>query len=176
LTRQSSGKPGGDESPPATLSHINDKGEARMVDVSTKDTTVRTATAEAVLRMSVATHAAVVHGSGPKGEVLGTARVAGVMAAKRTPEAIPMCHPLALSGVEITFETDVPPEAGRPGVRVLATVKCKGPTGVEMEALHACAVAALTVYDMVKALEKGIEIEHIRLLHKTGGKSGDWRA
>jgi cyclic pyranopterin phosphate synthase len=176
LTRQSSGKPGGDESPPATLSHINDKGEARMVDVSTKDTTVRTATGEAVLRMSVATHAAVVHGSGPKGEVLGTARVAGVMAAKRTPEAIPMCHPLALSGVEITFETDVPAEAGRPGVRVLATVKCKGPTGVEMEALHACAVAALTVYDMVKALEKGIEIEHIRLLHKTGGKSGDWRA
>ncbi len=146
-----------------------------MVDVSAKDTTVRTATAEAVLRMSAATHAAVVHGSGPKGEVLGTARVAGIMAAKRTPEAIPMCHPLALSGVEITFETDVPSQAGRPGVRVLATVKCKGPTGVEMEALHACAVAALTVYDMVKALEKGIEIEHIRLLQKTGGKSGDWR-
>jgi cyclic pyranopterin phosphate synthase len=175
LTRQSSGKPGGDESPPA-LSHIDEHGNARMVDVSSKETTVRTAVAEAVLRMSAETHAAVVRGSGPKGEVLGTARVAGIMAAKRTPEAIPMCHPLALSGVEITFETDVPAQAGRPGVRVLATVKCKGPTGVEMEALHACAVAALTVYDMVKALEKGIEIEHIRLLLKTGGKSGDWRA
>ena len=176
MTRQRSGKPGGDEPPPA-LSHIDEHGNARMVDVSSKETTVRTAAAEAVLRMSAATHAAVVHGSGPKGEVLGTARVAGIMAAKRTPEAIPMCHPLALSSVEIAFETDVPADgAGRPGVRVLATVKCKGPTGVEMEALHACAVAALTVYDMVKALEKGIEIEHIRLLQKTGGKSGDWRA
>ncbi len=147
-----------------------------MVDVSAKDTSVRAATAEAIIRMSSAAHAAVVHGSGPKGEVLGTARVAGILAAKRTPEAIPMCHPLSLSSVEVTFETDVAPDAAsRPGVRVLAEVKCKGPTGVEMEALHACAVAALTVYDMVKALEKGIEIEHIRLLQKKGGKSGDWR-
>jgi cyclic pyranopterin phosphate synthase len=175
LAPSHSGKPGGDEPSPAphnALSHLNEQGEARMVDVSAKSETVRSATAEALIRMSPAAHAAVVTGSGPKGEVLGTARVAGIQAAKRTPEAIPMCHPLALSSVEISFETDAVPHA----IRVLATVKCKGVTGVEMEALHACAVAALTVYDMVKALEKGIEIEHIRLLLKTGGKSGDWRA
>lgn len=180
MARQRSGKPGGDEPPPATpnrgLSHLNEKGEARMVDVSAKEISTRTARAQAVLRMSTATHAAVVRGTGPKGEVLGTARVAGIMAAKRTPEAIPMCHPLALSGVEISFETDLPADAqGRPGIRVLASVKCTGVTGVEMEALHAATVAALTVYDMVKALEKGIEIESIRLLEKTGGKGGDWK-
>jgi cyclic pyranopterin phosphate synthase len=178
LTRQHSGKPGGDESPPASkLSHIDEQGHARMVDVSGKDITVRTAVAEAVLRMGAATHAAVVTGSGPKGEVLGTARVAGIQAAKNTPQAIPMCHPLQLSSVECAFDTDIrPDDKGRPGVRITATVKCKGPTGVEMEALHACAVAALTIYDMVKALEKGIEIEHVRLLKKKGGKSGDWSA
>jgi cyclic pyranopterin monophosphate synthase len=173
LAPQSSGKPGGDELPPArapALSHLNEQGEARMVDVSPKSETVRSATAEAFIRMSAQAHAAVVEGSGPKGEVLGTARFAGIMAAKRTPEAIPMCHPLALSSVELHFETDAPGL-----IRVLATVKCKGVTGVEMEALHACAVAALTVYDMAKAVDKAMVIESIRLLEKTGGKSGDWR-
>lgn len=158
------------------LSHLNERGESRMVDVSAKDVTTRTATAEAVLRMEPATHRAVVQGSGPKGEVLPVARVAGIMAAKRTPEAIPMCHPLALSGVELEFDTSLAPDkAGRAGIRVLARVKCTGRTGVEMEALHAAAVAALTIYDMVKALEKGMELVSVRLLEKTGGKSGDWR-
>lgn len=141
-----------------------------MVDVSSKSVTARSATAEAFIRMGAAAFSAVVDGSGPKGEVLGTARVAGIMATKRTPEAIPMCHPLALSSVEVRFETDVPGL-----IRVLATVKCTGVTGVEMEALHACAVAALTVYDMAKAVDKGMQIENIRLLEKTGGKSGNWR-
>ncbi|MCC6464615.1 MAG: cyclic pyranopterin monophosphate synthase MoaC [Planctomycetes bacterium] len=158
------------------LSHLNERGESRMVDVSGKDITTRTAAAEAILRMEPATHAAVVQGSGPKGEVLPVARVAGIMAAKRTPEAIPMCHPLALSGVEIEFETGLKHDTkGRAGIRVLVRVKCTGRTGVEMEALHAAAVAALTIYDMVKALEKGMEVVSVRLLEKTGGKSGDWR-
>lgn len=148
-----------------------------MVDVSGKLPSVRTALARAVLRMQPATHEAAVAGTGPKGEVLATARIAGVQAAKRTPEAIPMCHPIALSSVEITFDTGLPPDAqGRKGIAVLAAVKCTGATGVEMEALHAATVAALTVYDMVKALEKGIEIESIMLLEKTGGKGGDYHA
>lgn len=148
-----------------------------MVDVSGKLPTVRTARARAILRMQPDTHQAAIHGTGPKGEVLATARIAGVQAAKRTPEAIPMCHPIALSGVEIAFDTDLPPDArGRKGIAVLASVKCTGATGVEMEALHAAAVAALTIYDMVKALEKGIEIESLKLLEKTGGKGGDYNA
>lgn len=158
------------------LSHINDAGEARMVDISDKDATTRSATAEAVVRMSALSHQAAVLGTGPKGEVLATARIAGIMAAKRTPEAIPMCHPLLVTGAEVVFETEIEPDSrGRPGIRVLATVKCAGKTGVEMEALHAASVAALTIYDMVKALEKGMEIECIRLLSKAGGKSGDWK-
>lgn len=161
----------------AKFSHLNDAGEARMVDVSGKEVTTRTATAEAVVRMSAATHEAAIKGTGPKGEVLATARIAAIMAAKRTPEAIPMCHPLAIAGVEVSFETDLPRDAkGRCGINVRATVKCTGKTGVEMEALHAATVGALTIYDMLKALEKGMEIEQVRLLEKTGGKSGDWKA
>lgn len=172
MVSTNSGKPGGDEPSPApqhALSHLNEQGEARMVDVSSKPETVRSATAETVIRMSPAAHTAVLQGSGPKGEVLGTARVAAIMAAKRTPQAIPMCHPLALSSVEVRFESE------DSAIRVLATVKCKGVTGVEMEALHACAVAALTIYDMAKAVDKGMVIENIRLLEKTGGKTGSWR-
>jgi len=157
------------------LSHINEAGEARMVDVSAKTGSVRTAVAEAVVRMSAAAHEAAVNATGPKGEVLAVARVAGIQAAKRTHEAIPMCHPLLIEGVEIGFKSDLSPDAeGRPGIKIVAAVKCEGKTGVEMEALHAAALAALTIYDMVKALEKGIEITHLRLVKKTGGKSGDW--
>jgi cyclic pyranopterin monophosphate synthase len=158
------------------LTHLSQEGEARMVDVSGKPATIRTAVAEAILRMKHSTRRAVLEGSGPKGEVLATARVAGILAAKRTSEAIPLCHALALASVEIAFDTDLPRDArGRAGLRVLATARCTGPTGVEMEALHAAALAALTVYDMAKALEKGIEVEKLRLLEKTGGKSGSWR-
>jgi cyclic pyranopterin phosphate synthase len=157
------------------LSHVNEAGEARMVDVSGKSGTVRTAVAEAVVRMNPATHEAAVRGTGPKGEVLAVARVAGIQAAKRTHEAIPMCHPLLITGVEVGFQTDVRADAdGRLGIKVVAGVKCEGKTGVEMEALHAAAVAALTIYDMLKALEKGIEVKYVRLVKKTGGKSGDW--
>lgn len=161
----------------AKLTHLNDAGDARMVDVSGKEITTRTATAEATVRMSPATHEAAVKGTGPKGEVLATARIAAIMAAKRTPEAIPMCHPLAISGVDVAFDTDIDRDAkGRCGIRARVSVKCTGRTGVEMEALHAVTVAALTVYDMLKALEKGMEIERVTLLEKTGGKSGDWKA
>ncbi len=161
---------------PRKLTHLNERGEARMVDVGAKEVTTRSATAEAVIRMERATHDAVLQGSGPKGEVLGTARVAGIMAAKRTPEAIPMCHPLGITGVEIEFDTAVKPVGGRHGIAVRATVRCTGKTGVEMEALHAASIAALTIYDMVKALEKGMVIESVRLLEKSGGKTGDYKA
>ncbi|MCA8910632.1 MAG: cyclic pyranopterin monophosphate synthase MoaC [Planctomycetes bacterium] len=148
-----------------------------MVDVGGKPVTQRTATAEAFVRMNAATHASILAGDLPKGDVLGTARIAGIMAAKRTHEAIPMCHPLAIDSVKVEFETDVAADsAGRAGIRVLASVKCTGRTGVEMEALHAAAVAALTIYDMAKAVEKGMEIAGLKLLAKTGGKSGDWKA
>lgn len=160
----------------AKLSHLNDAGEARMVDVSGKEVTTRTATAEAVVRMSPATHKAAVQGTGPKGEVLATARIAAIMAAKRTPEAIPMCHPLAISGVDVAFDTAIARDSkGRCGILARVTVKCTGRTGVEMEALHGAGIAALTIYDMLKALEKGMEIEALRLVTKTGGKSGDWK-
>lgn len=148
-----------------------------MVDVGGKAVTQRSATAEATVRMSASTHAAVVAGDVPKGDVLGTARIAGIMAAKRTAEAIPMCHPLAIDGVKLDFETDIQPDSqGRAGILVRATVRCTGRTGVEMEALHAASVTALTIYDMAKAIEKGMEITGIRLLEKSGGKSGDWKA
>ena len=148
-----------------------------MVDVGGKDITRRSATAEAVIRMSADTHQRVLKGDLPKGDVLGTARIAAIMAAKRTPEAIPMCHPLAIDGVDVTFDTGRPPDAqGRPGIAVLVTVRCTGRTGVEMEALHGASVGALTIYDMAKAIEKGMVIETLRLLDKSGGKSGDWKA
>ncbi|HXI07239.1 MAG TPA: cyclic pyranopterin monophosphate synthase MoaC [Bradyrhizobium sp.] len=155
-----------------TLTHIDGKGEARMVDVSSKPATERVAVAEARVVMSKATLELIVSGNARKGDVLGTARIAGIMAAKRTSELIPLCHPLALSKVEIDIATD----ATLPGCIVRATVKVTGPTGVEMEALTAASVACLTIYDMVKAAERGIRIEGIHLVEKTGGKSGRYRA
>src|SRR5438874_9438997 len=156
----------------AALTHIDSKGEARMVDVSAKPATERVAVAEGHVFMSQATLELIVSGNAKKGDVLGTARLAGIMAAKRTSELIPLCHPLALSKVEL----DITPDAKLPGCMVRATVKVTGPTGVEMEALTAVSVACLTIYDMVKAVERGIRIEGIRLLEKKGGKSGHFRA
>jgi cyclic pyranopterin monophosphate synthase len=156
----------------AALTHIDSQGEARMVDVSAKPASERVAVAEGRVVMSKATLALIVSGNAKKGDVLGTARIAGIMAAKRTSELIPLCHPLALSKVEL----DIAPDAKLPGCIVRATVKVTGPTGVEMEALTAVSVACLTIYDMVKAVEKGMRIEGIRLLEKTGGKSGTYRA
>jgi len=152
------------------LSHIGEDGRARMVDVSDKAATAREAVAEGFVRMSPATLALAVAGEGQKGDVRAVAEVAGVMAAKRTAELIPMCHPLALSKVEVK----VAPGDG--GLAVTARVKTTGPTGVEMEALTAVSVACLTLYDMLKAAEKGMVIEGVRLVSKTGGKSGDWQA
>jgi len=158
------------------LSHLNAKGEARMVEVGDKEVTKRSATAEAVIRMTADTHAQLVAGNLPKGDVFSTARIAAIMAAKRTHEAIPMCHPLQITGVDVVFDHNLSPDSqGRRGVSVRVTVTCTGLTGVEMEALHAAAVAALTMYDMAKAVEKGMEVESVRLLEKTGGKSGDWK-
>jgi cyclic pyranopterin phosphate synthase len=152
------------------LSHIGEDGRARMVDVSEKAATAREAVAQGFVRMSAETLALAVSGEGEKGDVRAVAEVAGVMAAKKTAELIPMCHPLALSKVEVRVE----PDDG--GLKVVARVKTTGPTGVEMEALTAVSVACLTLYDMLKAAEKGMVIEGVRLVSKTGGKSGDWRA
>jgi cyclic pyranopterin phosphate synthase len=156
----------------ARLSHLGTSGEARMVDVSGKPDTDRTAVAEGHVVMSRSTLDLVHKGNAKKGDVLGTARLAGIMAAKRTHELIPLCHPLALSKVAL----DIEPDRALPGLRVRATVRVKGPTGVEMEALTAVSVACLTVYDMVKAVERGMRIEGIRLIEKQGGKSGHYRA
>lgn len=142
-----------------------------MVDVSTKAQTVRVAIAEGQVRMQRQTFDTIQAGDAPKGDVLGTARLAGIMAAKQTANLIPLCHPLPLHKVEVHLI----PEPDLPGYRIQAEVKIKAETGVEMEALTAVSVAALTLYDMAKALEKGMEIEHIRLISKTGGKSGDYR-
>lgn len=150
------------------LSHTDAEGQAQMVDVTTKVVTCRVAVAEALVRMSPATQAAILAGNAPKGDVLGTARIAGIMAAKRTSDLIPLCHPLAITGVEV----QITPDTTMPGFRLMATVKVQGQTGVEMEALTAVSVAALTLYDMAKALQKDMTIEGIRLLSKTGGKSG----
>lgn len=149
------------------LSHYDRKGQARMVDVSAKSTTLRTAKAQAFVKLSKEVLAALP--TNPKGDPLEVARIAGIMAAKRTSELIPMCHPLPLSyaGVDLVIEDG--------GVRITATASTAGPTGVEMEALTAASVAALTVYDMTKALDKSIEIQDLYLLEKTGGKSGDYR-
>ncbi len=154
------------------LTHLGASGEARMVDVSDKPATERIAVAEGCVRMAKATLNLVLKGNAKKGDVLGTARLAGIMAAKRTHELIPLCHPLALSKVTVDLE----PDRKLPGVRVRAIVKVKGPTGVEMEALTAVSVACLTVYDMVKAVERGMQIEGIRLVEKQGGKSGHYHA
>ena len=154
------------------LTHIGSDGEARMVDVSGKDATERTAVAEGRVVMRKETLDLVLSGNAKKGDVLGAARIAGIMAAKKTSALIPLCHPLLLSKVEV----DISPDAALPGLVVRATVKISGQTGVEMEALTAVSVACLTIYDMVKAAEKSMRIEGIRLLEKSGGKSGDYRA
>ena len=152
------------------LSHINEQGRARMVDVTNKDVTFRQAEAEGRVRMAPETVELVRTGGTPKGDVLAVAQVAGVMAAKRTHELIPMCHPLRLTAVDLSFTLE------ESAVHIRSKVKCKGETGVEMEALTAVSAAALTVYDMCKAVQKDMEITNIRLLEKSGGKSGDYRA
>jgi cyclic pyranopterin phosphate synthase len=154
------------------LSHLGDDGAARMVDVSAKDATAREASAEAMVRMSPEAYAAAREGNAPKGDVLGTARLAGIMAAKKTAELIPLCHPIALSKIDVEFEWLDETHA----IRITASVKTKAETGVEMEALTAASVAALTIYDMVKALDKATVIEAVHLLAKSGGKSGTYRA
>src|SRR5262245_55471718 len=154
------------------LSHLDSEGHARMVDVSAKAETMREATARGRVSMQAATLALIVEGRMPKGDVLAVARVAGIMAAKRTPDLVPLCHPLPISGVEVEL---IPDEAA-PGVEIEATVRTTGRTGVEMEALTAVSVAALTVYEMCKAVERGMRIEGIRLVAKSGGKSGEFRA
>jgi cyclic pyranopterin phosphate synthase len=154
------------------LTHIDSSGEARMVDVSEKPATERLAIAEGRVVMSKATLKLILSGNAKKGDVLGTARIAGIMAAKRTHELIPLCHPLALSKVTV----DIEPDPKLPGCIVRASVKVTGPTGVEMEALTAVSVACLTIYDMIKAVERGVRIEAIHLVEKLGGKSGHYRA
>jgi cyclic pyranopterin phosphate synthase len=153
------------------LSHLSPDGDARMVDVSAKAETVREAVARGVLRMTPATLRVIRAGNAPKGDVLGVARTAGILAAKRTSDLIPLCHPLRITGVDVEFSDDL----RRGELTVRARVRTVDKTGVEMEALTAVSVAALTVYDMIKAVEKGVTIEKIELLEKTGGKSGAWR-
>ena len=154
------------------LTHIDASGEARMVDVSEKPATERVAVAEGRVVMSKETLKLILSGNAKKCDVLGTARVAGIMAAKRTHELIPLCHPLALSKVTV----DIEPDPKLPGCIVRSNVKVTGPTGVEMEALTAVSVACLTIYDMIKAVERGVRIEGIHLVEKLGGRSGHYRA
>ena len=153
------------------LTHVGPKGDARMVDVSLKPETAREAVARAVIQMAPRTLRLVRAGNAPKGDVLGVARTAGILAAKRTHELIPLCHPLRITGVDIDFADDV--RRGR--LTVEARVRTVDKTGVEMEALTAVSVAALAVYDMVKAVEKGVVIVRVQLLEKSGGKSGTWK-
>ena len=153
------------------LTHLGAEGEARMVDVSGKDATSRVAVAEGNVRMALATLEAILKGDARKGDVIGAARIAGIMAAKKTAGLIPLCHPLQLAKVTV----DIAPDEALPGLKVRAEARCVGPTGVEMEALTAVAVACLTVYDMAKAIDRGMSVEGVRLIEKRGGKSGDWR-
>ena len=155
-----------------SLSHFDAAGQAHMVDVGDKAHSSRMAVAAGAVVMEPATLALVMQGTARKGDVLGVARLAGIMGAKKTADLIPLCHPLALTKVSL----DLVPDETLPGVRVTATVKTSGQTGVEMEALTAVSVACLTIYDMLKAAEKGMRIEGIRLLHKEGGKSGVYEA
>jgi cyclic pyranopterin phosphate synthase len=156
----------------AKLTHLDDEGNAVMVDVSDKDATERTATAKGSVVMQPETMALIQEGGVKKGDVLSVAQLAGIMGAKRTPDLIPLCHPLDLTSVTVDLECD----PGRNAVDITATCKLKGKTGVEMEALTAVAVAALTVYDMCKAVDRGMRISDIRLVHKAGGKSGTFEA
>ena len=156
---------------PPRLSHLNDKGEARMVDVGSKPVTERSATAEGFIAMAPSTLDLILKGKAEKGDVLATARIAGIMAAKRTHELIPLCHPLALSQVTVDFE----PMRDPCGIRVEASVKVEGKTGVEMEALTAVSIACLTLYDMCKAVDRAMSFSGIRLVEKTGGRSGTFK-
>jgi cyclic pyranopterin monophosphate synthase len=153
------------------LSHVDAEGRARMVDVGAKAETARTARAEGSIKMSAETLSAVERSTVSKGDVIGAARIAGIMAAKRTAELIPLCHPLALTDVGVEIEID----RELPGLRVTAWASTQGRTGVEMEALTAVTVALLTVYDMAKAMDRGMEISGVRVIEKRGGKSGDWK-
>ncbi len=155
----------------ARLSHLNEKGEARMVDVSAKEVTSRTAIAEGFVAMASTTLDLILAGKAPKGDVLATARIAGIMAAKRTAELIPLCHSLPLTGVTVEFE----PSRDPCGLRVEATAKVDAKTGVEMEALTAVSIACLTLYDMVKAVDRAMSFSAIRLVEKTGGRSGHFK-
>jgi cyclic pyranopterin phosphate synthase len=152
------------------LTHVDRSGRPRMVDVSDKPSTARRAAAEALVAVSDETMSLVIDGGGPKGDVLGVAELAGVMGGKRTSELIPLCHPLALTDLVVA----VTPDRAAGVLRVRAEAATTGPTGVEMEALTAASVAALTIYDMVKGVERGVEIRSVRLVSKTGGKSGEW--
>lgn len=156
----------------ARLTHLDKAGSANMVDVSAKPATERVAVAEGAVVMAAATLEMIRAGDAKKGDVIGTARIAGIMAAKRTHELIPLCHPIGLSKVTV----DIEPDDALPGLRVRATTKVTGKTGVEMEALTAVSVACLTIYDMAKAVDRGMTITGIRLLEKRGGRSGTWRA
>jgi cyclic pyranopterin phosphate synthase len=153
------------------LTHVDRSGRPRMVDVSDKPSTARRAVAEAMVAVSPETMSMVIDGGGPKGDVLGVAELAGVMGGKRTSELIPLCHPLALTDLVVA----VTPDRAAGVLRIRAEAATIGPTGVEMEALTAASVAALTIYDMVKGVERGVEIRAVRLVSKTGGKSGEWR-
>ncbi len=152
------------------LTHFDEQGNARMVDVGAKDETHRVAVAHGQIQMQPETLKLIVEGRAKKGDVLGVARIAGIMAAKKTHELIPLCHPLMLTSIEVDFE----PDEDQHLVRIEARVETRGKTGVEMEALTAASVAALTIYDMVKAVDRGMVIGEIRLEHKSGGRSGEW--
>jgi cyclic pyranopterin phosphate synthase len=154
------------------LTHLDAEGNAHMVDVSEKDVTSRSATAKAVVGMKAETLRLILEGKAKKGDVLATARIAGIMAAKKTHELIPLCHPLMISKVTVDFA----PDEASSTIEVTATVKVEGKTGVEMEALTACSVASLTLYDMLKAVDRGMTIDRLRLVEKTGGKSGHFTA
>lgn len=156
----------------SSLSHLNHRGEAQMVDVSAKTATRRQAIATGKIKMSLETLKTIEAGDAPKGDVLGTAKIAGIMAAKQTANLIPLCHPLPIHKIEV----EITPNYDLPGYEIRATVAIKAETGVEMEALTAVSITALTLYDMAKALEKSMQIEGISLLSKTGGKSGDYLA
>lgn len=157
--------------PMKELSHVDAEGRARLVDVSAKPETARTALAEGVIRMGAQTLEAIERNALTKGDVIATARIAGIMAAKRTAELVPLCHPLLLSDIGV----DIVPDATLPGLQVTAWATTTGRTGVEMEALTAVTIALLTVYDMAKALDRGMEISRVRLVEKRGGASGDWK-
>ncbi|HEX3663720.1 MAG TPA: cyclic pyranopterin monophosphate synthase MoaC [Rhizomicrobium sp.] len=154
------------------LTHLDEHGAARMVDISSKEPGVREAVAEAIIVLSEAAYEAVMTGAAPKGDVLAAARIAGIMAAKKTPELIPLCHPIPLTRAQV----EITPLAERHALRIVASAKTKYETGVEMEALTAAGIAALTIYDMTKAIDRGAVIESVRLLSKSGGRSGSYAA